>query len=158
MRCALLGGVQKVLKETSASGREVRGKAERRGLSGRRRGWSEGGACPGGPEGGGVSGWAGGRRVRAGRKEACPGGPVGGAYLGGPEGACPVGLDGGGVFGRAGRRRCVQAGRRAGACPGGPEGGACLSRAFTYLDAASSSYFRRSSSSSVCVAFNAGRK
>lgn len=30
--------------------------------------------------------------------------------------------------------------------------------AFTYLDAASSSYFRRSSSSSVCVAFNAGRK
>lgn len=29
---------------------------------------------------------------------------------------------------------------------------------FTYLDAASSSYFRRSSSSSVCVAFNAGRK
>ena len=30
-----------------------------------------------------------------------------------------------------------------------------LSEALTYLDAASSSYFRRSSSSSVCVAFNA---
>lgn len=30
-----------------------------------------------------------------------------------------------------------------------------LSEALTYLDAASSSYFCRSSSSSVCVAFNA---
>lgn len=35
---------------------------------------------------------------------------------------------------------------------------AYLSRVSTYLDAASSSYLRRSSSSSVCVAFNAGKK
>jgi hypothetical protein len=37
-------------------------------------------------------------------------------------------------------------------------GGGPPRRALTYLDAASSSYFRRSSSSSVCVAFRAGEQ
>lgn len=54
-----------------------------------------------------------------------------------------------GVFERVRGRRHVWEGQRE---------EAYLSRVFTYLDAASSSYFRRSSNSSVCVAFNAGKK
>lgn len=66
---------------------------------------------------------------------------------------CPAGgeqkvLNGMGTSGRVRKRRHAWEGQRE---------EADLSRVFTYLDAASSSYFRRSSSSSVCVAFNAGK-
>lgn len=59
------------------------------------------------------------------------------------------GLEGGGRFRRVKGRGQVWKGQKE---------EAYLSRVFTYLEAASSSYFRRSSSSSVWVAFNARKK